>query len=175
MWRSIGDIMTAEHETGNRHAAAAAHHQQAMHYHRAASTHYEVGKDYAHAAHQALLAHGHALLAIERAREAEVGYVPSTPKKAEDRSHLIVSDAAGPIDGIFSGSAHHAMAADHHEQAMGHHHAAAEHCAAMEYVLAAHEAQQAHDHARRAVIYGDEAAKHHVEHYGRAAPTAEIA
>jgi hypothetical protein len=43
-----------------------------MRYHRKASTHYRAGKDYAHAAHLALVAHGQAarwqhLLEVEQA------------------------------------------------------------------------------------------------------------
>lgn len=116
---------------------------------------------------------------MERAKEAEKGYAASDAKKVQDSLHPTLparaADEAGSLGGTFSGFQHHAAAADHHEQATGHHRAAAEHCAAMEYVLAAHEAQRAHDHAQLAVFHGDEAAKHHVEHYGRAAPTAEIA
>ena len=52
------------------HAAAAEHHNQAMQLHRSASRHYLIGKDYAHAAHQALTAHGHALLALAEADAA---------------------------------------------------------------------------------------------------------
>jgi hypothetical protein len=40
------------------HNAAAVHHEQAALHHREASRHY-AEKDYAQAAHQALIAHGH--------------------------------------------------------------------------------------------------------------------
>jgi hypothetical protein len=33
----------------------------------------------------------------------------------------------------------------------------------------------AHRHAHHSVFHGDEAAMHHVEHYGKSHPTAEIA
>ena len=44
------------------HLAAADHHESAALHHRNASKHYQEG-DHAHAAHQALIAHGHAQLA----------------------------------------------------------------------------------------------------------------
>ncbi len=51
------------------HLAAAEHHERAAQHHRQASIHYE-GKDHAHAAHQALIAHGHAQQAVRHANEA---------------------------------------------------------------------------------------------------------
>lgn len=51
------------------HAAAAEHYEQAASYHRLASKHY-AEKDYAHAAHQALIAHGHSQQALRHAGAA---------------------------------------------------------------------------------------------------------
>jgi hypothetical protein len=51
------------------HIAAADHHEQAARHHRLASKHYEE-KDYAHAAHQALIAHGHTQQAMRHGNEA---------------------------------------------------------------------------------------------------------
>jgi hypothetical protein len=45
---------------------------------------------------------------------------------------------------------------------------------AKEYALAAREVEIAHGHTQRSVFHGDEAAKHHVEHFGKSGPTAEI-
>lgn len=51
------------------HEAAATHHEQAAWHHREASRHYG-DKDYAHAAHEALIAHGHTQQAIRHGNEA---------------------------------------------------------------------------------------------------------
>lgn len=51
------------------HLAAADHHEQAAWHHRQASKHYE-DKDHAHAAHQALTAHGHTQQAVRHGNEA---------------------------------------------------------------------------------------------------------
>ncbi|HYM30982.1 MAG TPA: hypothetical protein VEU47_06775 [Candidatus Cybelea sp.] len=51
------------------HVAAAEHHEQAASHHRQASKHY-AEKDYAHAAHQALIAHGHMQHAVRHGNEA---------------------------------------------------------------------------------------------------------
>jgi hypothetical protein len=142
--------MTAKHDSAEPHASAAIHHAAAARFHREASRHYQVGKDHAHAAHQALLAHGHGLRAIERGYEASAYYAT-----------LNVSE-------------HHAAAADHHEQAARHHGQAAKHRDEKDFALAAHEAQIAHGHAQHSVFHDNEAAKHHVEHYGKSGPTAEI-
>jgi hypothetical protein len=51
------------------HEAAVSHHEQAAWRHREASRNY-AEKDYAHAAHQALIAHGHTQQAIRHGNEA---------------------------------------------------------------------------------------------------------
>ena len=51
------------------HDAAAMQYEQAAFHHREASRHY-AAKDYAHAAHQALIAHGHTQQAIRHGNEA---------------------------------------------------------------------------------------------------------
>lgn len=51
------------------HVAAVEHHEQAALCHRRASEYY-AGKDYAHAAHQALIAHGHTQEAVRHGNEA---------------------------------------------------------------------------------------------------------
>jgi hypothetical protein len=62
--------MTAEDRAARHHASAATHHRHAMQFHREASHHYQIGKDYARAAHQALVAHGHTLKAIDHWQQA---------------------------------------------------------------------------------------------------------
>jgi hypothetical protein len=56
------------------HVAAAEHHAHAATHHRQASVHYE-GKDYAHAAHQALIAYGHTQQAVRHANDATKYYL----------------------------------------------------------------------------------------------------
>ena len=65
-------LMGSEQSAGGHHSSAAAHHGQAPNFHREAASRYKVGKDYVHAAHQALVAHGHAMRALEH------GHVSST-------------------------------------------------------------------------------------------------
>ncbi len=60
----------AKHLSGTEHHLTAAdHHERAAAHHRLASQHY-AEKDYAHAAHQALIAHGHGQQAAYHANEA---------------------------------------------------------------------------------------------------------
>jgi len=167
----------SEHQNGTvHHASAAHHHMQAAHYHREASRHYQVGKDYAHAAHQALLAHGHAMQAIAQGDKAKQYYdghagkgslkYPEAPRSAG----MLPEMAPAGLSGVD----HHAAAADHHDKASWHHDQAAKHDEKKDHVPAGQEAQLAHGHARYAVFHGDEAAKHHIEHFGKSGPTAEI-
>src|SRR5271170_1814435 len=106
--------MTAKHDSAEPHASAAIHHAAAARFHREASRHFQVGEDHAHAAHQALLAHGHGLRAMERGNQADAYY--ATLSVAE----------------------HHTAAANHHEQAARHHGQAAKYREDEDYALAAH-------------------------------------
>jgi hypothetical protein len=157
------------------------HHTQAAEYHREASRHYETGKDYAHAAHQALVAHGHALLGLKYGDEARLHYaghhLSDLPKPSNPGPSVAImsADVIGiSPDGIGT-AAHHAAAATHHEQAAHHHQEAARLCGEKDYARAAHEAQMAHRHAHYSIFHDDEAAMHHVEHYGKSGQSAEIA
>jgi hypothetical protein len=172
--------MTAKHRAAEHHASAAIHHEQAVRYHREASRHYQTGKDYAHAAHQALVAHGHALLAIDRGTEASKYYAEhdgnTLPKYPAPVPRFPAESLETPetMQTNLSGAEHHVAAADHHEQAAQHHRLASKHCDGKDYAMAVQEAQIAHRHAQHSVFNGNEAAKHHVEHYGKSGPTAEI-
>ena len=66
--------MSENHSATEHHRTATKHHTRAAEYHRESSRHYETGKDYAHAAHQALIAHGHALLGLKYGDEARAHY-----------------------------------------------------------------------------------------------------
>jgi hypothetical protein len=63
-----------------RHTAAAEHHEQAASHHRLASKHY-AEKDYAHAAHQALIAHGYTQQAVRHGNEATKSYLEQHGKE----------------------------------------------------------------------------------------------
>jgi hypothetical protein len=127
-----------------------------------------------------LVAHGHALQALDHGNEAGKYFAEHDgtvlPKYSESVPRFPAKslETAGTVQTNLSGAEHHAAAADHHEQAARHHGQASKHCDAKDYVLAAHEALIAHGHAQHSVFHGDEAAKHHVEHYGKSGPTAEI-
>jgi hypothetical protein len=86
-----------KHVSGTEHHIAAAnHHEQAAAHHRLASEHY-AERDYAHAAHQALIAHGHGQQAARHAYEATKyhleHYDSSSALSRVDRSSRFNDDA----------------------------------------------------------------------------------
>lgn len=173
--------MPQNHDAAVHHAAAAAHHEAAKRHHRSASLHYREGKDHVHAAHQSLIAHGHALRALD------LGYAASKlhamrqgfalpPHRESGDGVYGAQDGATPISMAARDSgAHHETAAELHDNAARHHAYAVEHLDRKDHGQAVHAAQLAHSYAQRSIYHGDEAAKHHVEHYGRASSSAEIA
>ena len=172
----LGTAMTKTNGPAEHHASAAAHHEQAAQYHREASRHYQIGKDYAHAAHQALTAHCHGLRALEHGQAASAFYAEHAatplPGYLARSSDISTSTAlASPITlGVVD---HHVIAANHHEAAEQHHEQAEKHCDAEHYVRACHETKNALDHGKHALFHGDQAALHHMEHYG-SHPSAEL-
>jgi hypothetical protein len=172
--------MTGKHRAAEHQISATTHHEEAARYHHEASKHYQIGKDYAHAAFQALLAHGHALQAIDRGNEAGRHYAEhggSALRKhseAVPRSPANFVETLGPLQTDLSSAEHHNAAAYHHEQAARYHSEASGHYDRQDYAQAIRDAQVAHGHAQYSVFHGDEAAKHHVEHFGRSGPTAEL-
>ena len=173
--------MTARHLAAEHHQSAAFHHQQAAQFHHEASRHFETGKDYAHAAHQALLAHGHALRAFDGENAAGKYYKEHAPEAAlkpeQSELHFAPKSAEDAKAGqtMLSGAEHHAAAADHHEQAARHNAEAAQHLNENNHDLAAREAQLAHRHAHYSVFHDDEAAMHYTEHYGKSGQSAQLA
>ena len=162
--------MTVAHDSMHHHAAAATHHEQAAYFHREASRHYKVGKDYAHAAHQALTAKGHALRALEHGQDASTRYskhagspLPSYLARSSGKSGSTALTSLESVNEI----AHHSVAAEHHEAAERHHERAGEHDSAGHYVRANHETNIALDHGKHAIFHGDQAAIHHMESYGK--------
>lgn len=156
--------MTMKKDVIAHHEAAKAHHEQAAMHHRSAATHYTFGKDYAHAAHQAFLANGHALRAYDQSKAASRLY-------AEQRQATPMP-AAAPSE--TSCAERHAVAADLHEMAARHHNQAARRQSGQNLALAAEDAFRGEMLGRDALFHGDGAASHHVEQYGKSGPTAEI-
>ncbi|MGF6238542.1 MULTISPECIES: hypothetical protein [Paraburkholderia] len=144
--------MNTKHSKKEHLEAAASHHEQAGRLHREASRHFEDGKDFAHAAHQAMLAHGHTLHAIDRANEA---------LKHHAGAPLAVPTADGPADSHAGAAQHHAIAAELHEQAARHLRNAVKHFDEDRGAVA-HDTQLALSLALRGLFHGNEAAKQHV-------------
>jgi hypothetical protein len=126
---------------------AASHHEQAARYHREASQYYEAGKDYNHAAHQAVLAQGHALHAIEESSLAG--------------KHTGAPAATWSVESGLTAARHHAAASELHTQAAQHLRRAAK-LFDTDRSAVAHETQLGFTLASRALAHGNEAAKQHV-------------
>jgi hypothetical protein len=159
--------MTVTQSAAEHHADAAMHHGQAASFHRSASRHYQVGKDYAHAAHQALSAHGHALRASAQGQAARELYaaqegspLPRYLTRASDQPVSTALSAPAMLDG----PAHHAAAAAHHEAARRHHAQAGTHADAEHFVRAYHETKYALSHGAHGLFHGDQAALYYLEH-----------
>jgi hypothetical protein len=124
---------------------AQSHHEQAVSFHREASRHSETGKDYAHRAHQAWIAHGYGLQACDRAGEVVAQYgehvvagqLPDSqmPRSIEAESSGIGVSATGGL----SCAEHQATAADHHKHAARRLANAARYFAGRDYVPALRE------------------------------------
>ncbi len=170
--------MTERLNTAGQHGLAADHHDRAARYHREAGRHYEIGKDFAHAAHMALLAHGHTSRALDHGRQAGQYYAGRHAAEATEPkppAPVKSDDTATTLETRMSAAEHHAAAAANQDHAARHHREAARRLTEIEDEQAVSAARIAHRHAHFAVFHGDEAAMHHVEHYGKAHPTAEIA
>jgi hypothetical protein len=163
--RPSGAAMSQKHTENDQHEAAALHHERAARFHREAARHFDSGKDYEHAAHQAMMAYGHALHGIDHANEAARLDAQGTSMKPE---------AAGIIANIASAAEHHAAAAELHEQAARHLLQAARHFGEDKRHFAARETQLAAALGLRALSHGDAAARQQVTHWTDAAPTASL-
>jgi hypothetical protein len=131
--------------------AAASHHEQAARFHREASHHFDAGKDYDHAAHQAILAHGHALHAIDEANNAV---------KHNAGASTVLPPPTGSANST-TAAQHHATAAELHGQAAQHLRHAAKHFDEDRSAVA-HDTQLAFSLALRALSHSNEAARQHV-------------
>jgi hypothetical protein len=141
--------MSTKHSKKVHLEAAASHHEQAARYHRGASRHFEVGhQDYVHAAHQAMMAHGHALHAIDEAHHAGAHSAGAQPTTAAAGSGAN-SEAAAKL---------HVAATELHEQAAQHMRHAAK-LFDQDRSAVAHDAQLALSLALRALSHSNEAAR----------------
>jgi hypothetical protein len=174
-WRN--KVMQAMRNETDHHASAAVHHILSMQAHVSASRHYQVGKDYAHAAHQALVAHGHALQALQRGQIASDNYAghDGNPLMRMLGHAVAASSTSTAVTSPISLdlAQRHLRAAEHHQFAAVHHAAAGQFHDGGHYVRAAHETRRALDHGKHGLFHGNEAARHHVEHYG-SHPSAEL-
>ncbi|MFL9864676.1 hypothetical protein PQR67_10905 [Paraburkholderia fungorum] len=141
--------MSTKHNKKGHLEAAASHHEQAARYHRAASRYFEPGQDHTHAAHQAMMAHGHTLHAIDQAHEAGIHSANTPPVTAASTGATSDSANAGK---------HHATAAELHDQAAQHMRHAVK-LFDQDRSAVAHDAQLALSLALRALSHGNEAAK----------------
>ncbi|MDE1006069.1 MAG: hypothetical protein OSB38_10420 [Paraburkholderia fungorum] len=141
--------MSTKHNKKGHLEAAASHHEQASRYHRAASRYFEAGQDHAHAAHQAMMAHGHTLHAIDQAHEAGTHSANTPP---------ITAASSGSGSDSANAAKHHATAAELHDQAAQHMRHAVK-LFDQDRSAVAHDAQLALSFALRALSHGNEAAK----------------
>ena len=104
----VENTMHDHQQANTHHLAAAYHHTQAMQLHHSASRHYAIGKDYAHAALQALTAHGHAVMALAQSDAA----VALQGGESEVEPALPGLEFLTPCC-----ATHHDAAANHHKRA----------------------------------------------------------
>ena len=164
--------MSANLDNGENFLAAHSHHEQAASFNREASRHFEAGKDYAHASHQAWTAHGHALQARDLASEIVLHYGKhvvsgKTPDSQVPPKFEVASGSfGGNGPSVLNCAAHLATAADHHDQAARRLADASRHFAAKDYVPALRAAHSAIALGVLALSHSEEAAKCHVKESG---------
>ncbi|WP_193727851.1 hypothetical protein [Paraburkholderia franconis] len=141
--------MNTKHSKKGHLEAAASHHEHAARHHREASRHFEDGRDFAHAAHQAMMAHGHTLHAIDQAHDAGA-HSANTPSISPPSSVSGVSAA--------DVARHHAAAVELHTQAAQHMRHAVK-LFDQDRSAVSHDAQLALSLALRALSHGNEAAR----------------
>ncbi|WP_233856179.1 hypothetical protein [Paraburkholderia sp. HD33-4] len=141
--------MNTKHSKKVHLEAAASHHEHAARYHHQASRHFEAGRDYAHAAHEAMMAHGHTLHAIDEAHDAGAHSTNTPPITPASTGSASISANAAKL---------HATAAELHEQAAQHMRHAVK-LFDQDRSVVAHDAQLALSLALRALAHGNEAAR----------------
>jgi hypothetical protein len=162
--------MATFHTARECHTSAINHHVKAVECHWEASEYCQ--KDYAHAAYQALLAHGHTLLAAIHGNRASKYYAErdaeALRRNPYPTPHIPAQsvETNEALEPRLSASEHHTAAAEHHNEAAKHHGKACDHCDRKLYMLAALEAQIAYSHSQSALFHGNEAAMRHIEQHG---------
>ncbi len=157
--------MTDRPAPADHHLAAARHHHQAARHYREAGRHFQTGKDFEHAAHQAVLAQGHAGHAQAEELQAQQFYLAhgATPPPGTD------DDIPRAHDENYAAAAHH------HEQAARHHGHAVQFNERHDHSKAALETYYAQSHGRHSAFFGTQAAMVHSENSGKSGPSGEIA
>ncbi|WP_188130745.1 hypothetical protein [Paraburkholderia panacisoli] len=140
--------MSTKHSKKGHLEAAASHHEQAARHHREASRHFEDGRDFAHAAHQAMMAHGHTLHAIDEAHDAGAHSANTPAMPPSTGAGVSAADVAK----------HHAAAVELHTQAAQHMRHAVK-LFDQDRSAVSHDAQLALSLALRALSHGNEAAR----------------
>jgi hypothetical protein len=97
--------------------------------------------------------------------------LPTYLSRSSEESSVSTA-VASPI--ILTVTEHHAIAADHNDAAARHHEQAKKHSDAEHFVRANHATREALKHTEHALFHADQAAMHHMEHYG-SHPSAELA
>ena len=141
--------MNTKHSKKGHLEAAASHHEQAARHHREASRHFEDGRDFAHAAHQAMMAHGHTLHAIDQAHAAGA-HSTNTPS--------ITPPSTGSGINAAEVAKHHTAALELHTEAAQHMRHAVK-LFDQDRSAVSHDAQIALSLALRALSRGNEAAR----------------
>lgn len=141
--------MNTKHSKKGHLEAAASHHEQAARYHREASRHFEGGQDYAHAAHQAMMAHGHTLHAIDEAHQSGAHVASAPPATPASTSSATTGTDVAKL---------HTAAVELHSQAAQHMRHAVK-LFDQDRSAVAHDAQLALSLAQRALTLGNEAAR----------------
>jgi len=146
--------------------SAPSSHAHAAWLHIDAARHHVVGKDHSHAAHQALVAHGHPLLALARGQEMTDRYLEKASLETTVKEPISLLDpiSLGPsiiVQSSLHVAEHHEAAAELHEHATRYLLQASRHYEAGNVALSAHEAQTAHAMGLCTIDHSNEAAKHH--------------
>ncbi|CAG9269851.1 conserved hypothetical protein [Paraburkholderia unamae] len=144
--------MNTKHSKKMHIEAAASHHEHAAQHHREASRHFEEGRDFGHAAHQALMAHGHTLHAIDQAHEAGAHGSNTQPAAPP-----VASSTGSGVSGA-EVAKYHAAAVELHMQAAQHMRHAVK-IFDQDRSAVSHDAQLALSLALRALSHGNDAAR----------------
>ena len=158
------------------HASAAHHYGQAAQHHSALSTHHHGGRDHTDVVHMKIMARGHATRALFHQNGAQIPQenLHIVPPDSLKTSFDNVLRKPGVTKGGFNIVTYQAIAVLEHKFLTKSQTRSPAALNRENYLKAAYKANIAHRYARHAVFQGDEADRHHIEHYGKTGPTAEI-